>query len=74
MIELKIHHTTNYHFRRAVNLLAHRLMLRPRESRDLHLISINVAVTLMRVASISCYAFTAPSERPQTMDQLPFPK
>src|ERR1700724_13123 len=42
---LKIHHTTIYRYRQPVSLGPHRLMLRPRESRDLRLISSNVAVT-----------------------------
>ena len=45
MIALEIHHRTSYRFRRAVSLGPHRLMLRPRESRDLHLISSAVTVT-----------------------------
>lgn len=45
MIALRIHHTTTYRYRQPVSLGPHRLMLRPRESRDLRLISINVAVT-----------------------------
>jgi transglutaminase-like putative cysteine protease len=42
---LKIHHKTLYRFRQPVNLGAHRLMLRPRESRDLRLISHTLAIT-----------------------------
>ncbi len=45
MIALRIHHTTTYRYRQPVSLGPHRLMLRPRESRDLRLISSNVAVT-----------------------------
>ena len=45
MIALKIHHTTTYRYRQSVALGPHRLMLRPRESRDLRLISSNVTVT-----------------------------
>jgi transglutaminase-like putative cysteine protease len=45
MIALEIHHRTTYRFRRAVSLGPHRLMLRPRESRDLRLISSAVTVT-----------------------------
>lgn len=45
MIKLKIHHKTTYRFHQPVSLWPHRLMLRPRESRDLRLISSNVAVT-----------------------------
>jgi hypothetical protein len=45
LITLRIRHKTTYRFRRPVSLWPHRLMLRPRESRDLRLISSNVAVT-----------------------------
>ena len=45
MIRLTIRHTTTYRFNEAVSLLPHRLMLRPRESRDLRLVSHAVAVT-----------------------------
>ena len=45
MITLHIRHTTTYRYRQPVRLGAHRLMLRPRESRDLRLISIDVQVT-----------------------------
>ena len=45
MITLKIHHKTTYRYRQPVSLGPHRLMLRPRESRDLRLISSDVAVT-----------------------------
>ena len=45
MITLKIHHKTTYRYRQLVSLGPHRLMLRPRESRDLRLISSDVAVT-----------------------------
>jgi transglutaminase-like putative cysteine protease len=45
MIALSIRHTTAYRYRRTVSLGAHRLMLRPRESRDLRLISFNLTVT-----------------------------
>jgi transglutaminase-like putative cysteine protease len=45
LIKLRIHHRTIYRFRRAVRFGPHRLMLRPRESRDLRLISSNVTVT-----------------------------
>lgn len=45
LITLRIHHKTTYRFRQQVSLLPHRLMLRPRESRDLRLMSSNVAVT-----------------------------
>jgi transglutaminase-like putative cysteine protease len=45
LIKLKIHHKTSYRFNQSVSLWPHRLMLRPRESRDLRLISCNVTVT-----------------------------
>ena len=45
MITLRINHRTTYHYRQPVSLGPHRLMLRPRESRDLRLISSNVTVT-----------------------------
>src|SRR5271169_107560 len=42
---LKIHHKTTYRFRQPVSLLPHRLMLRPRESRDVRLISSTLTLT-----------------------------
>jgi transglutaminase-like putative cysteine protease len=45
LIALRIQHTTSYRYRQPVQLGLHRLMLRPRESRDLRLISSNVSVT-----------------------------
>ena len=44
LIRLKIHHRTTYRYRQPVSLGPHRLMLRPRESRDLRLISSDVGV------------------------------
>jgi transglutaminase-like putative cysteine protease len=44
MIALEIHHRTTYRYRQSVALGPHRLMLRPRESRDLRLISSAVAI------------------------------
>ncbi len=44
MIALTIHHRTTYRYRRLINLGPHRLMLRPRESRDLRLNSSVVTV------------------------------
>lgn len=44
MITLRIQHKTTYRFRQPVSLWPHRLMLRPRESRDLRLVSSNVTV------------------------------
>ena len=45
MITLRIHHRTTYRYNQPVSLGPHRLMLRPRESRDLRLISSDVVVT-----------------------------
>lgn len=45
MITLRIHHRTVYRFNRPVSFGPHRLMLRPRESRDLRLISSDLTVT-----------------------------
>jgi transglutaminase-like putative cysteine protease len=45
LITLRIHHKTTYRFRQPVSLWPHRLMLRPRESRDLRLVSSTVTVT-----------------------------
>ena len=45
MSALRIHHKTVYRFRRPVSLGPHRLMLRPRESRDLRLMSHTLAIT-----------------------------
>jgi hypothetical protein len=45
LITLSIHHRTTYRYRQPVSLGPHRLMLRPRESRDLRLISSDVTAT-----------------------------
>jgi transglutaminase-like putative cysteine protease len=45
LITLRIHHRTTYCYRQPVSLGPHRLMLRPRESRDLRLITSDVTVT-----------------------------
>jgi transglutaminase-like putative cysteine protease len=45
MSAIKILHKTLYRFRQPVNLGAHRLMLRPRESRELRLMSHTLAIT-----------------------------
>jgi transglutaminase-like putative cysteine protease len=45
LITLKIRHRTTYRYRQPVSLGPHRLMLRPRESRDLRLVSSDVTVT-----------------------------
>jgi transglutaminase-like putative cysteine protease len=44
VVFLEIRHKTTYHYRWSVSLGPHRLMLRPRESRDLRLISSDVTV------------------------------
>jgi len=51
MIALKIQHRTTYRYRRLISLGPHRLMLRPRESRDLRLIS--SAVTVAPAAQVT---------------------
>ncbi|WP_027171069.1 transglutaminase family protein [Methylobacterium sp. 10] len=51
MVELRIHHRTTYRYRQSVGLGPHRLMLRPRETRDLRLVS--NTVTVMPDATVS---------------------
>ena len=51
MITLRIHHKTTYRYRQLVGLGPHRLMLRPRETRDLRLMSTEVTVTPAAVMS-----------------------
>ena len=43
-MSVRIRHTTIYRYRQPVSLGPHRLMLRPRESRDLRLITMDMAV------------------------------
>ncbi len=45
MVDLHIQHRTLYRFRHPVTLGAHRLMLRPRENRDVRLVSSNITLT-----------------------------
>jgi hypothetical protein len=45
LIALKIRHKTTYRFHKPVSPWPHRLMLRPRERRDLRLISSDLTVT-----------------------------
>ena len=45
MVTLGVHHTTTYRYREPVVLLSHRLMLRPREGRDLRLLSSGLTIT-----------------------------
>lgn len=51
MLDLCIRHQTTYRYRRPVSLGAHRLMMRPRESRDLRLLS--NAITLSPEATVT---------------------
>lgn len=44
MVDLRIHHRTTYHYAKPVSLHPHRLMLRPRESRELRLLSMELIV------------------------------
>ena len=44
VIKLSIHHKTTYQYGESVRFGAHRLMLRPRESRDLRLISSDLLI------------------------------
>lgn len=45
MPKLNIHHRTTYRYREPVSLLPHRMMLRPREGRDLVLLGHNLSVS-----------------------------
>jgi transglutaminase-like putative cysteine protease len=45
LISLQIRHRTSYRYRQPVALGPHRLMLRPRENRDLRLISMDLTIT-----------------------------
>ena len=45
MVELRIQHRTTYRYQQPVGLGPHRLMLRPRETRDLRLVSSAITVT-----------------------------
>lgn len=56
---LKIHHKTVYRFRQPVSLGAHRLILRPRESRDLRLMSHTLAITPTPVLNWAHDVFSA---------------
>jgi transglutaminase-like putative cysteine protease len=44
MLPLRVHHRTTYHYRELVSLRPHRLMLRPRESRELRLRSMELVI------------------------------
>jgi hypothetical protein len=44
MVTLRIRHRTTYRYGKPVSLRPHRLMLRPRESRELRLLSMELAV------------------------------
>jgi hypothetical protein len=45
LITIRIHHRTAYRFRQQVSFWPHRLIVRPRESRDLRLLTNIVTVT-----------------------------
>ena len=45
MISLGIHHRTSYRYRQAVAFGAHRILLRPRESRDLQLTDFELTIS-----------------------------
>ena len=45
LIKLRIRHRTTYRYREPVRLLPHRLMLRPRESHELRLLTMSLTVT-----------------------------
>ena len=45
MVELRIQHRTTYRYQQPVGLGPHRLMLRPRETRDLRLVLNSITVT-----------------------------
>ena len=45
MVSLRIHHRTTYRYRQPVSFGPHRLLLRPRESREVRLISSDLTVT-----------------------------
>ena len=49
---LRIHRKTTYRFRQPVSLLPHRLMLHPRESRDLRVVSSTLALTPPAVVNL----------------------
>ncbi len=45
MVDLRIRHRTVYRYRQAVTLGAHRLLLRPREDRDVRLLASDIVLT-----------------------------
>jgi transglutaminase-like putative cysteine protease len=45
MPQIQIHHQTKYRYARRVSLGPHRMMLRPRETRDLRLVSFDLSVS-----------------------------
>uniref|UniRef100_UPI0030135FDF transglutaminase N-terminal domain-containing protein n=1 Tax=Methylobacterium nigriterrae TaxID=3127512 RepID=UPI0030135FDF len=45
MANLRIHHRTTYRYRQSVSFGPHRLLLRPRESREVRLVSSDLTVT-----------------------------
>lgn len=51
MVKLTVRHRTTYRYREPVNLGPHRLMLRPRESRELRLLSMDLGVAPQAVVT-----------------------
>lgn len=45
MVDLRIHHRTTYRYRKSVSLGPHRLMMRPREGRDLRLLASTITLS-----------------------------
>ena len=57
---IKVQHTTAYHFSEPVTLLPHLLMLRPREGRNLRVISSEFIVAPDKVLSWSARGSRSP--------------
>lgn len=72
MVALSIRHRTTYSYGRAVSLGPHRLMLRPRESRDVRLLSSSLTISPEASVTwaedvfgnaVATAAFSAPADR-----------
>jgi len=72
MAIFSIRHTTTYHYKHPVTLGVHRLQLRPRESRDIRIVDMDIAITPAGVLTwahdvfgnaIASVAFGAPADR-----------
>lgn len=73
MVALKIHHRTTYRYGQKVSLGPHRLMLRPRESRDLRLVACDLNVSPAAVVTWAHDVFgnaVATASFYETTDQL----